>query len=76
MIVPPTPTELPPATPFFNAFRAWSLWQTTSPAITSWNLLGDGRYVIQAVALVGIIIAGFYVVRRFAKDFTKQDSES
>lgn len=74
-MIPPTPTPLPPGTPVFTIPSGYSLWAGAPYAIQSWNLLGDGRTIIQAVFLLGLIIIGMYILLRFSHDFTKKDAE-
>lgn len=73
--IPPTPTPYPPGTPQVDVPPEFSLWAGAPQAIQSWNALGDARYVLQAILLIGLIIAGMYVLLRFAQRFSKQDSE-
>lgn len=70
--VPPTPTFLPPGTPYFTIPSSYSLWQSAPYAIQSWNLLGDGRTVIQLVFLVAVLIIIAYVLYRSGKDFVEK----
>lgn len=71
----PTPTPLPPGTPVFDIPSSYSLWASTDYAVQSWNLLGDPRSIIQILILVGLIGIGLFMVTRFIKQFTGQDSQ-
>lgn len=74
-MIPPTPTPFPPGTPVFIIPSNYSLWGSAPFAVQSWNMLGDGRYVIQVIFLIAFIIAGMYILQRFAQDFTRKDAE-
>lgn len=75
MIPPPTPTALPPATPYFDAFRGFTIWHVTDVPIQSWNMLGDGRYAIQLIIVIALVVAGAFILSRFLKQMTRRDSE-
>lgn len=75
MIPPPTPTLLPPpGTPQFTIPSSYSLWAGAPYAVQSWNLLGDGRAIIQIIFIVALVIVGAYLLTRFLKEFTQKDS--
>jgi hypothetical protein len=69
----PTPTPLPPGTPVFEIPDNYSLWASTDYAIQSWNLL-TARTIIQAIVLVVMIGGGLFILTKFIRDITQQDS--
>jgi len=68
--LPPTPTLLPPGTPFFSIPTNYGLWASAPYAIQSWNELGSARTIVQVVLLIAILIAVAYILMRFGRDFT------
>lgn len=73
--IPPTPTGLPPGVPRFTIPDNYSLWSAAPTAVQSWNMAGELRGIFQAILLIVLIIAGIYIVSRFIRDFTREDSE-
>lgn len=73
-MIPPTPTPLPPGMARFVMPESYSLWGSTDSAIQTWNWLGQSGQVIQLIILVGLVIAGMFVVYRFFRQFTERDS--
>lgn len=73
--VPPTPTLLPPGTPFFSIPTSYGLWASAPYAIQSWNTLGAAKTIIQVVLLIAIIIVFAYIVMRFGRDFSGKNAE-
>lgn len=70
-MIPPTPTNLPPGTAYFNSFQGFTLWDSTGTAIQSWNMLGAGRDIIQVLFLLFVLILIIYTIYRFTKDFQR-----
>jgi hypothetical protein len=70
----PTPTPLPPGTPVFEIPDNYSLWASTDYAIQSWNLLA-ARTIIQAIVMVVLIGGGLFILTKFIRDITEQDSQ-
>lgn len=73
--MPPTPTALPPGMPRFDLPSEFSLWAGTSTAIQVWNWIGDGRVIVQGLAIIGLVIAGIFIVYKFVSNMTRKDSE-
>jgi hypothetical protein len=73
--MPPTPTPLGPPTPHFTLPEEFSLWAGTSTAIQVWNWIGDGQVIVQGMAIIGLVIAGMFIVYRFVKQMTTKDAE-
>lgn len=76
MIWPPTPTPQPPGTAHFDLEGVYSLWNAAPVAIQVWNWLDTGRFIVQVILLVGLIIVGMYVVYRAFQKLTELDSQS
>ena len=75
MTVPPTPTTLPPGVALFNATHGTNLWDAVPFGVQSWNMLGNGREVIQGLFLVFAILLVVFVLYRFSKDFQRPSSD-
>lgn len=73
--MPPTPTMLPPGVPHFEIPAGYSLWGSTDLAIHTWNWLGAAQMVIQALAIIMLVIAGMYILTRAIQMATRKDSE-
>ena len=74
-MIPPTPTPLPPGAAHFTLPESYSIWASTNWAIQTWNLLSYGQYIIQALILIAIVIAGIAVFRRFMAEFMQKDTQ-
>ena len=73
--MPPTPTALPPGMPRFDLPSEFSLWAGTSTAIQVWNWIGDGQVIVQALAIIGLVIAGMFIVYKFVRQMSAKDSQ-
>ncbi len=74
-MIPPTPTPLPPGTPYLTIPYSVGLWGSVGNGIQAWNWIGTAQIVIQTVFLIFIVYAGVRVFLRFVGDFTGKDSE-
>lgn len=61
-MIPFTPTPMPPGQPVVQI--TYSLWNSTSAAITSWQWAGGVGLLLQVIILVVLIIVGVTVLRR------------
>lgn len=74
-MIPPTPTALPPGIEIVTIPEGYSLWASAPSAVQSWNMLGDGRTIVQAVFLLALIVIAMFLLQRFASRFSRQDAE-
>jgi hypothetical protein len=74
--IPPTPTPQPPGVARFNLPDSYSLWGSTDLAIQTWNWLGDGRALVQLLAIIAIVVLGMFIVWKFFSQMTRRDSEN
>lgn len=75
-MIPPTPTFLPPGIPHFILPSEFSLWAGAPVGIQVWNWIGNGQIIVQMLAIIGLIIAGVFIVWKFFSKMTTRDSES
>lgn len=73
--IPPTPTPLPPGNAHFTLPNEFSLWAGTSSAIQVWNWIGDGQTIVQGLAIIGLVIAGMFIVYKFVRQMSAKDSQ-
>jgi hypothetical protein len=72
---PPTPTMIPPGTPYFDPVPdSYGLWAAADPALQFYYYFDDIGAVIQIIVLLLLIGAGLYTLYRFILDFTQRDS--
>lgn len=74
--MPPTPTPLPDGNAVITITDAYTLWGSVSPAIQTWNWLGEFGSILQLMILIFIVMGGMFVVSKFVKEFTRKDAES
>lgn len=72
--IPPTPTPLPPGVAKFTLPTEFSLWAGTSSAIQVWNWIGDGQVIVQGLAIIGIVLAGIFIVYKFIRQMSAKDA--
>ena len=73
--IPPTPTPLPPGSAHFNLPSEFSLWAGTSSAIQVWNWIGDGQIIVQGLAIIGLVLAGIFIVYKFIRSMSAKDAQ-
>ena len=73
--LPPTPTPLPPGEAVFSLPTEFSLWGGAREAVQVWNMAGPWQPVIQGIAIIGLVIAGMFVVYKFIRQMTRKDAE-
>jgi hypothetical protein len=60
----------------FDIEGVYSLWNAAPVAIQAWNWLENARFAVQLVLLVGLIIAGGFVIYRSIQKLAERDSQS
>lgn len=75
-MIKPTPTPLPPGTPFFSVPNSYSLWASTDTVIQYWRMSGAAGTIFQVIILIAIVIVGVKVIMHWVDRFTEWDSKS
>ncbi|MCK6581285.1 MAG: hypothetical protein L6Q98_24610 [Anaerolineae bacterium] len=74
-MIKPTPTPLPPGTPYFILPDGYGLWASTDTAIQYWHWLGEAQTILQLIIVIFLVIVFIVTVVRWVNVMMEEDSK-